>query len=61
MRRNKSNRTIRLQIMVTPALAEKVSARSERLGITISSMGELLLSKALAAPRSSIKLNLEEI
>jgi hypothetical protein len=47
--------------MVTSALEDKVAARAERLGVSISAMGELLLSKALAAPRSSIKLNTEEI
>ena len=47
--------------MVTPALEEKIAMRSERLGISVSAMGELLLSKGLASPRSRTFINTEAI
>jgi hypothetical protein len=58
---HKNNRNIRLQVMVTPALADRVSAKAERLGISVSAMGELLLSKGLASPRSRTFINTEAI
>lgn len=46
--KNDSKRTIRRQIMVTPAMDEKILAESRKLGLSISSFLELILGQHFA-------------
>jgi len=43
-----NNRTIRLQIMVTPAMNERILMESRKFGLSISSYLELILGQHFA-------------
>ena len=61
MARKKNNRSYRLQVMITPAMLQKISIGAERFDISLSSYAELLLGKSMMAPKSSLKINTQEV
>lgn len=59
--KNDSKRTIRRQIMVTPAMDEKILTESHRLGLSISSFLELIIGRHFSRAGSKTMINDQEI
>ena len=55
--KNDSKRTIRRQIMVTPAMDEKILMEARKFGLSISSYLELILGQHFARKDSMTMVN----
>ena len=60
-KREKANRTSKIQIMTTESVRRRLENDANRLGLSISSMGELIIGQYLAKKGSQSFVNTEEV
>ena len=59
--REKANRTAKIQIMTTESVRRRLEAEAGRLGLSISSVGELILGQYIANKGSQNLVNDEVV